>query len=68
MVAAAAYTLLSILVLAGLIGATLAYMQIVKRRAAARRQAAELKLIQESGARGVDRLFGGAQGSGKKRP
>jgi hypothetical protein len=55
---AAEQTLLTQLVtLAGLIGATIEYAEIVKRRAQLRLQAAERRWFEEDGLRGLVRVF-----------
>ncbi len=51
------HALASLLVLAGLIGGTIEYIEIVRRREHRRRLAAEDQLMADSGLRGLVRLF-----------
>jgi hypothetical protein len=50
-------SLATLLTLAALIGATIEYAEMIRRRGERRRALAELDLVHESGLRGLVRLF-----------
>ena len=51
------HALASLLALAGLIGGTIEYIEILRRREHGRQLAAEHRLMEDSGLRGLVRLF-----------
>ena len=60
--------LVQLVTVAGLIGATIEYAEIVKRRAQLRLQAAQRAWFEEDGLRGLVRLFGAGEVPTKAPP
>jgi hypothetical protein len=56
------HALASLLALAGLIGGTIEYIEVIRRRERRRQLAADYRLMEDSGLRGLVRLFAASDG------